>query len=102
MSALQVKAPAQSPRCKPNFAKRKPALALYGHFLPAKEPGKPYSSPTLRLSLRFSRLRLFLSHFQRMRPFFFHFLGLDPNKSPNEYFSSSVASFIAHHLKKAC
>jgi hypothetical protein len=69
--------------------------------LPAEEPNEPYSSPTLRFSLRLSRLRLFLSHFQRMRPFFFHFLGLDPNKSPNEYCSSSVALLLTNTYKKA-
>jgi hypothetical protein len=39
---------------------------------------KAYSSPTLRLSLRLRRLRLFFIHFQRILPFFFHFLGREP------------------------
>jgi len=76
-------------------------LALRTIFRTLARANEPYSSPTLRLSLRFSRLRLFLSHFQRMRPFFFHFLGLDPNKSPNEYFSSSVALLLTNTYKKA-
>jgi len=80
---------------------RTSACAINDTFPRRHEPDEPYSSPTLRLSLRFSRLRLFLSHFQRMRPFFFHFLGLDPNKSPNEYRSSSVALLLTNTYKKA-
>jgi len=83
------------------FALRAKALALRTIFVSLQEPNEPYSSPTLRFSLRLSRLRLFLSHFQRMRPFFFHFRGLDPNKSPNEYCSSSVALLLTNTYKKA-
>jgi hypothetical protein len=31
--------------------------------------------------MRFIRFLRFLIHFQRILPFFFHFLGLDPNET---------------------